>query len=152
MDEPRDVQGQEEKIDGSTAGRDAQFERELKHAFVRVNAPESLAKFLAIAAEAETARQASGRKLLWFRPRINGRESHHSVLAMPRMQNWFGGAIAAALVIGCFGAVSGIHIRNEHRQAAAEREFAQSEQITDRALEHARQQMQKAGVSLDGQE
>lgn len=140
MDEPRDVQGHEEK----TMER---FERELSAAMQRVDAPRSLAVFLENAAEAEAARQQSGRKMLWFKPKAGGR-----ILAVSHPRQWMGGAIAAVLVLGCFGAVSAIHVRNEERQAAAQREFAQAEQITDRALEHAREQMQKAGVSLDGQE
>ena len=120
---------------------DAAFERALRHAFVRVDAPETLARFLATAAEAEAARRQGGRKLLWFRPRTGG-----AVLVMPR---WAGAAAAAVLLLGSFGTLETLHQRNLHRQAEAQRQFATAEQITDRALEHARQQMRQAGVSLE---
>ena len=126
---------------------DARFERELKQAFVRVDAPETLAKFLAVAAEAEAARQASGKKVLGFRPNSAGKTSP-GILVMPRAQSWMGGAIAAVLVLGTLGSVEAIHLENRHRQDQATREFAQAEQIRDRALEHAREQVERAGISL----
>jgi hypothetical protein len=145
MDEQRDVQGQkvQDKMQDKTMER---FEQELMAAMRRVDAPRSLAVFLENAAELEAAKPTTAKKRRWFQPRAGGR-----LLVMPRTQSWMGGAIAAVLVLGCFGAVSGIHIRNERRQAEAEKQFAQAEQITDRALEHVREQMEKAGVSLDGQ-
>ena len=122
----------------------AAFERELKHALVRVDAPDTLQRFLMIAAEAEAERERQNKRVLWFKPA----QSRHKVLVFPRMQSWIGGAIAAVLVLGTIGSVEAIHLQNERRQAEATREFAQAEQIRDRALEHARQQMQRAGVSL----
>ena len=127
--------------------RTAAFERELTHAMQRVNAPESLERFLMIAAEAEAERERQNRRVLWFKPRAE-QEKRGRVLAFARPQAWMGGAIAAVLVLGTIGSVEAIHLQNVHRQQQATRQFAQSEQIRDRALEHAREQMERAGVSL----
>jgi hypothetical protein len=148
MDEQRDVQGQEVKTDATE-----RFEQELTQAMRRVDAPRSLAVFLQNAAELEAAQsQQRAKKPLWFRRGANSSSSANRILMLPRMQSWMGGALAAVLVLGCFGAITGIHVRNEHRQAEAEKQFAESQEITDRALEHVREQMEKAGVSLDGKQ
>ena len=54
-----------------------EFERALQRAMRRVNAPETLAKFLATAVEAEEHRRRSGSG--WFRPSRGGR-----VYVLPR--------------------------------------------------------------------
>ena len=123
----------------------AAFERELKHAFVRVNAPDTLQTFLLAAAEAEAERERQGRRVLWFKPA----HSRHKVLVFPRAQTWVGGAIAAVLVLGTIGSVEAIHLQNVRRQDEATRQFAQAEQIRDRALEHAREQIERAGAGFE---
>lgn len=123
------------------------FEKELRQAMQRVNAPETLERFLMIAAEAEAERERRSRRVLWFKPRTElGKRG--GVLAFAQPQAWVGGAIAAVLVLGTMGSVEAIHLQNVRRQHEATRQFAQSEQIRDRALEHAREQMERAGVSL----
>ena len=126
----------------------AAFERELTMAMRRVNAPASLERFLMIAAEAEAEREQQERRVLWFKPRATNGARSGRVLAFPRMQSWVGGAIAAVLVLGTIGSVEAIHLQNVRRQEQATREFAAAEQIRSRALEHAREQMQRVGVSL----
>ncbi len=120
--------------------KDAAFERELAAAFKRVDAPERLSVALMNIAEAEApkpARPAASNKIFTFR-------------RMPVPRLWMGGALAAALTIGVF-AGEAIHVRRDHERAAAEKQFDEAQQITERALAHARAQVQRAGVSLDGE-
>ena len=124
--------------------RDTAFERELTQAFARVDAPATLQKRLLLAAEAEARQKRREKRVLWFKPRT----SRSSVLVMPRGQALVGGAIAAVLVLGTIGSVEAIHLQNVRRQEEATRQFAQAEQIRTRALEHAREQLERAGVSL----
>jgi len=63
------------------------------------------------------------------------------------MPVWAGTALAAVLVVGAFVSER-VHV--EHvRKAAAVQEFDTATRITNKALEHAREQMQRAGISLD---
>ena len=127
------------------SAKDAAFERALQSAMVRVEAPETLAKFLEKAAEAEMERKQRGRLLRWHKPSAGGH-----VLVMPRRAApWIGGAVAAVLAIGVCG-IEGVRVHREHeRRRAADQQFEQAEAITQRALEHARMQMEKAGFSMD---
>jgi hypothetical protein len=115
---------------------DARFERELSSAMRRVNAPETLERFLLLAAQAEEHRKASGKSVA-----RQGR-----ILAFPTPRLWFGGAMAAMLTVAMFAGES-VHRHREH--AEANREFDQAQQITDRTLEHTREQLQRQGISLD---
>ncbi|MGI4830386.1 MAG: hypothetical protein ACRYFU_19620 [Janthinobacterium lividum] len=58
-----------------------------------------------------------------------------------------GGAIAACLVAGFFGAED-VHERREREHAAviANQQFKTATRITDEALEHTREQLRRAGV------
>jgi hypothetical protein len=118
---------------------EVRFEQELRTAMGRVNAPETLERFLMIAAEAETARTASGKAVV----------QHGRILAFRKPPVWFGAAVAAALVVSVFTG-EGLRLHREHiRAAEADRQFEQSEEITQHALDHAREQLQRAGISLD---
>ncbi len=66
-----------------------------------------------------------------------------------RMQAWMGGAIAAALALGMFGAEQ-IHLRRERaaQAAAANEQFDAAVRVTDRALAQTREQLQRAGLNL----
>jgi hypothetical protein len=122
------------------------FEAKLRKALERVDAPPTLIKFLETAIEAEEHQKRTGK--LWFRPKRGG-----FLLVMPKpwrwmMSPWAGGAVAALLVAGVF--LTGEHVHQVHvKQAEATQQFEQATQITDRALERAREKMRKAGVNLD---
>ncbi len=117
-----------------------EFELALTRAMRRVEVrAETSAKFLAIAAEAAAERRRTGKLL--FRPKTGG-----LLLMLPRPKVWLSGAIAAALVAGVFVAQD---VHQRHEREVANREFALSMQIEERAMEHTRQQLQKAGVPLE---
>ena len=66
----------------------------------------------------------------------------------PRSRVWFSGAIAAALLVGIFFTEQ-THLRREREQVAqAQSQFEAGIEITDRALEHTRRQLQRAGVGV----
>jgi uncharacterized protein HemX len=100
-----------------------EFEKQLTRALRPVNAPETLARFLAVAAEAEERRQ----KRTW---------------AMPMA----GSALAAVLVLGV---VVGEHVHRQQERTRATQEFETSMRITNEALEQTRQQLAVAGVPLE---
>lgn len=118
------------------------FERALQKALQnKVSAsPETLAKFLAIAEEAQEHQRRTGK--WWFTPKSGGK-----VLVFPKPRAWVGGALAAALVIGVFTAEQ-VHDRRE-RRVAAEQQFETATHIEDMALAHAREQLARKGISLD---
>ena len=120
---------------------DEHFDRELHAAMRPVNAPETLAKFLALAAEAEARRSQRG-GIAFVRLSNGGR-----VLAFPRAgSHWMGGAVAAMLLAGVFVA-GDVHVRREHERAT--QDFATAERIEAQTLAQTRQQLAKAGVSLE---
>ncbi|MFC6646109.1 hypothetical protein ACFQBQ_11055 [Granulicella cerasi] len=138
MDEHKGQVGGNEGI----SARDAAFERAVQAAMVRLEAPGSLMASLMAKAEAENS--AAGKKsqtVLAFRPKAG---------VASRWKVWTGGAIAAALAVGMLG-IQGVHAHREREQerVMAQQQFAESEAITQHALEHVREQMAKAGVSLD---
>jgi hypothetical protein len=69
------------------------------------------------------------------------------VLWMPRRARlWASGAIAAALLLGVFIGEQ-THLRHQREQAEfAQQQFELAMRITDRTLEHTRQQLWNAGV------
>ena len=83
-----------------------------------------------------------------------GVEEHKAVRAkarifvFPKLPVWATGSIAAGLIVGAL-AFGGVHVRHEQQRVQAQREFETASRITDRALEHAREQLAKAGVSLE---
>lgn len=118
------------------------FERSLKRALKRVDAgAEMRAKFLAIAAEAEREHRQTGR--LWVTPKSGGK-----LFFLPKFPVWATGAIAALLLVGVFS-IEQVREKRE-RVVLADRDFEVSQQITEQALEHTREQLQRAGIALDG--
>jgi glycogen debranching enzyme len=106
-----------------------EFELHLARAMARVDAPEGFADRI-------MERSASpAEKLVVMRPRSR----------FVRMQAWAGGAIAAVLVLGMFGAEQ-LHQRRE--QAKANQQFDVAMQATDHALDQTRAQLQRAGLNL----
>jgi len=113
------------------------FEKSLTKAMRRVDAPETLAKFLMAAAEAEAERSL---------PRSE--RKHPWVWSLPRA--WFGAAAFATAALLLVGAVGGERLHQRHmREAEATQQFETATRITDQALEHAREQLARAGVSLE---
>jgi hypothetical protein len=124
------------------------FEAALTRALRPVQPPETLAKFLAIAAEAEQHKRSTGRR--WFRPASGGLIFVAPKWEMPRRSIWprafAGGALAAVLLLGVFVAEQA---HRRHEQAAATQQFATSERVTDEAIQRTREQLMRAGVPLD---
>lgn len=115
---------QPEKLNGKF--EQDQFERELMRAMRGVVPPQGFADRVMVRAQKETPVRA---KVLWM-PR--------------RMQQWTGGAIAAALLAGIFFGEE-VHLRHQ-REQAAQQQFELAMRITDRTLEHVQQQLSDAGV------
>jgi hypothetical protein len=107
----------------------AEFELQLARAMRRVDAPEGFAERVM-----ETS-ASPAEKVIVMRPRSG----------LWQMQAWAGGAIAAVLVLGMFGAEQ-LHQRRE--QAKADQQFALAMQVTDHALMQTREQLQHAGLNL----
>jgi hypothetical protein len=127
---------EQEKVNGPELVEDlklAEFELALARAMARVEAPEGFAK--------RVMERAGGaaETLVVMRPRRG----------LVRMQAWMGGAIAAVLALGMFGAEQ-LHLRRERAEEAAkaDQQFAVAMQVTDHALEQTREQLQRAGLKL----
>ena len=91
---------------------------------------------------------------------VPGEPARTKVLAFPRRAVWravAGGALAASVLAGTFG----LEMERRHREAAGEasrtaqarvvanQQFEQASRITDAALAHTREQLQRAGVFED---
>ena len=114
------------------------FEKQVAKALQRVDAPEDFAERVMQRAEADSFVVSARVPRAW------------AVLGSWRwmMSPWAGGAVAVLLVAAVFA--TGARVHEEHvRQAQATQQFEQATQITDRALEHAREKLRKAGVDLD---
>lgn len=121
---------------------DLAFEAALSRAMKRVEVRGELSqKLLTLADEAHQKRHAAGGGLKLLKISNGGR-----LLMFPQQRAWVGGAIAAVLALGVF---IGTHSYQEHeRRVEAQRQFATAERITDQALEHTREQLREAGITL----
>jgi len=106
---------------------DIEFDEELARMLPRVDAPQGFAAKVMAAAEAPKKAK---------------------VIVFPRVPVWATGAIAAGVIVGAL-AVGDVHLKHEQQRAEAQRQFETATRITDRAIEHAREQIAKAGVSLE---
>jgi hypothetical protein len=113
------------------------FEEQLAGALKRVDAPQSFGDSVmrAVAVEQPAAPGLLARFFTAF-----------------EMPTWATGAVAAALIVGVLaaGQVHERHVRSQveaQQRAEADREFETADRITDRALDHARRQMARVGVS-----
>jgi len=104
-----------------------EFDEELARMLPHVDAPHGFAAKVIAAAEAPKKAK---------------------VLAFPQIRTWATGAIAAGVIVGAL-AVGDVHRRHEQQRAEAQRQFDAATQITDRVLARARQQVVKAGISLE---
>jgi hypothetical protein len=122
-----------------------EFERALTRAMRRVDAPETLTKFLMRVAEVETESRLPRRER---KPR---KERKHRwawfVLRPQRTFGWTGGALAAVLLVSVFG-VEQVHVRHERKQAEVQKQFDEGVRITDRALDQTRERLERAGLKL----
>lgn len=118
-----------------------EFEQSLQRALRRVEpSAETTGKLLALAAESEDVRAKAGGG-----PRLLKMHNAGRVVTFPRARGWWAGAAAAALAAGVF---AGVQVHREHERARAEQQFAVAMQVKDHAFEHARQQLERAGVVL----
>lgn len=71
-----------------------------------------------------------------------------------RRPSWVMFAVAAAVLV-C-AVIGGVRVQQEQRRERANAEFATAMQVTDRAMdraeEHAREQMQRAGLDINEQD
>jgi hypothetical protein len=112
------------------------FERDLARAMRRVDVPQGFA-------ERTLARAHSAK------PADAGTRSKAKVFVMrPSVRAWISGAVAAALLTGVFVADQ-VRVRRQQEEVrAARQQFEAGLQITDAALDHARQQLANAGVQF----
>ncbi|MGA8939466.1 MAG: hypothetical protein WB439_09905 [Acidobacteriaceae bacterium] len=119
----------------------AEFELTLARAMSRVDAPEGFAARVMVrtASPTEKTQAEMTQKVVSMRPRVRS----------VRMQAWMGGAIAAALALGMFGAEQ-LHLRRERAEqvAAANQQFEAAVSVTDHALAQTRAQLLRAGLKL----
>jgi hypothetical protein len=115
----------------------AEFELQLARAMSRVDAPEGFAE--RVMDRAGERMTSPVEKAIVMRPRSG----------LLRMQAWAGGAIAAMLALGMFGAEQ-LHLRRERVEetARADQQFAVAVQVTDHALAQTREQLARAGLNL----
>ena len=125
MNQPEDLnqfdQGQE------TGESFADLERDLRAALQHVDPPKGFAeRTMARARETSSPRG--------------------KLLMMPqRLRTWGSGAIAAALVAGF---LIGEQVHRRQQAQLAQQQFEAGMRITDQALEHTRQQLERAGVTF----
>ncbi|QMV18719.1 hypothetical protein GOB94_08520 [Granulicella sp. 5B5] len=103
-----------------------QFEARLTRALQRVDSPEGFADSVMQKIAVEPRRKV--------------------FVMSPRTSTWVTGAIAAVLALGIF---TGERVHEYHERQLANQQFETATRITDQALAHAREQLQRAGVPLD---
>jgi hypothetical protein len=107
--------------------REREFAQELARSLRRVDAPVGFAD------------RTLGRIHSPVRPKV---------VEMRRAWRWAGGAIAASVLLGAVFAEE-IQLRHrKERTELAQQQFEAGLRITDRTLEHARQQLQQAGIQI----
>ena len=100
------------------------------------------------AAESTAATRPAGR--------VASPAARAKVLAFPRGAAWrlvAGGALAASVLVGTFGVELERRQRDAsrmaHERVVANQQFEEASRITDAALAHTREQLQRAGVFED---
>ena len=114
-----------------------EFEEQLVRQLRRVDAPEGFALRVLDRVSEDAARKTPLRARVltmpaWsFKPRV-----------------WVGGAIAAALVLGCFAAEQ-VRVRQQQERAElAQQQFDTAMRVTDHALDQTRAHLERAGFKL----
>jgi hypothetical protein len=109
------------------------FEKSLTKAMQRVDAPEALIESVMMQANAEQISAPRKPKWSWS-------------ISRPL----FGVMAFAAASLLLVGVVGGERVHERHvREEEATQQFETATRITDQALEHAREQLARAGVSLE---
>ena len=110
----------------------ADLERQLRQALRPVDPPAGFADRVIARTRTDAAAQPKRARILMF-PALRSRV-------------WIGSAVAAMLLVGVAGEQA--HQRMEQRRKAeeAQKQFETALKVTDRALDHARQQLQRAGI------
>ena len=114
-----------------------EFEEQLVRQLRRVDAPEGFALRVLDRVSDHTEQQ----------PPLRAR-----VLTMPawsfKPRVWVGGAIAAALVLGCFAAQQ-VRVKQQQEKAElAQQQFDTAMRVTDHALDQTRAHLERAGFKL----
>jgi hypothetical protein len=115
-----------------------QFEESLRLAMRRMDAPETLAEFL------EAAADVQAEQLL---PRKERKHRWSFFVPRPQFAGWMTAAVATMLAVGVLGGEQAY--RHHERKVRATQQFETATRITDEALAHTREQLARAGVSLD---
>jgi hypothetical protein len=133
----------------------AEFELQLARAMRRVDAPEGFATRVVARAESGDATSSQVSEARPFDELRAGSGAPGVVVirrrsGLWRMQAWMGGALAAVLALGMYGAEV-LHQRRERAEQAAkaDQQFAVAMQATDHAIAQTREQLQRAGLKLD---
>ncbi len=118
----------------------SEFEKQLSKALRSVDAPETLVESVMLQVDAESIAAPTYVS--------KARHGAPSWWVMPRA--WFGAAVFATASLLLVGVVGGERLHQRHmREAEATQQFETATRITDQALEHAREQLARAGVSLE---
>lgn len=117
------------------------LERDLRAALQPVDLPAGFADRVIAAAESARAKARTGTKVLPFGRRV------HASLQMWRLAA--GGAIAATVLAGTF-VMDEIHQRHEReRVQMTEQQLEKAVQVSNRALDEARAQLQRAAYRIN---
>ena len=116
----------EAPAEDASSPADLAFERDLRAALSPLNLPTGFADRM----EAMVAPPRRGK-----------------LLAFPARRVWMGGAVAAALLAGTF-VTQGVreHREQMQRQVSANQQFETAARITDQALAHTRDELQRRGA------
>ena len=112
----------------------ADLERELRQALRPVNPPAGFADRVMARTHTSAVEQPKRARILMF-PKL-------------RSRIWIPSAVAAMLLVGVAGERAHEQMEQRRKAEEAQKQFETALQVTDRALEHARQQLQRAGISF----
>lgn len=112
----------------------ADLERQLRQVLRPVDPPAGFADRVIARARTDAAPQAKRARILMF-PKLRSRV-------------WIGSAVAAMLLVGVAGEQAREHMEQRRKAEEAQKQFETALQVTDRALEHTRLQLQRAGISF----
>ena len=108
------------------------LEHKLRNELRPIDPPAGFADRILARARAEAPPQAQRARILMF-PRL-------------RSRIWIPSAVAAMLLVGVAGEQAHQRMEQLRKAEEAQKQFETALQITDRALDHARQQLQRAGI------
>ena len=113
------------------------FEKQVAQALRQVDVPSGFADRLMARAEEQNLPATI----------VTPRSTGAKVIAFPKPRSvWMSGAIAAALFVGTF---IGVDVHRQQKRERATQEFETATRITDQAMQHTREQLERAGVHLE---